>query len=381
MTKKVIEGSDAVAIAAKLCRVQVFPMYPITPSTHIPERIAEFIANGELDAVMVDVESEHSAASAVIGAAASGSRTFNATSSQGLAYMFEMLPIISGLRMPTVMAVANRALSAPLNIWNDHSDSVSCRDQGWIQLYAHTSQEALDTIIHAYKISEDKGVLLPTMVNLDGFMLTHVFEPIDLPEQKKVDAFLPPFKAPYVLDPKNPITIGAVGFPDTYMLFKKEQQEAMLASLEVIKKVNKEFAKEFGRGYGDGLLELYRMEDAQFALVGMGGLCGTARVAVDEMRKEGKKVGLIRVRALRPFPRKELQDAMRNLQGAAVIDRHVSLGFEGPLFTDVRSTIYCNDITITNYIAGLGGRDITVQHLKKALNNLIEGKPRGEWLL
>lgn len=380
MTKRVVEASDAVAKAVKLCRVQVCPMYPITPSTHIPEKISEYVANGELKAEIIDVESEHSAASAVCGAAAAGSRTFTATSSQGLALMFELLPIISGMRLPTVMAVANRALSAPINIWNDHSDAVSTRDQGWLQFWVESSQEALDTVIQAYKISEDKSVLLPAMVNLDGFTLSHVFEPIEEPSQKQVDAFLPEFDPLYKLDPKNPLTFGPVGFPNSFMFFKKQQQEAMLWAVDLIGKTNRQFEKEFGRAYGDGLLELYKMDDAEYALIGMGTLCGTARHAIDELRKEGKKTGLIRIRTLRPFPKKELQDAMHNLQGAAVIDRHISLGSDGPLFSDVRSAIYCNDIQINGYIAGLGGRDITKEHLRKALDDLIAGKQKGEWL-
>ncbi len=381
MAKMVVESSVAVAKAVKLCRVQVCPMYPITPSTHIPEKIAEYVANGELKAEMVDVESEHSAASAIVGAAATGARTFTATSSQGLALMYEILPIISGMRLPTVMAVANRALSAPINIWNDHSDSVSARDQGWIQLYVESSQESLDSIIQAYRISESRDVLLPAMVCFDGYSLTHVFEPIDEPEQSKVDEFLPKFKPLYVLNPEKPLTMGPIGFPDSFMLFKQQQQRAMLASVDFIKKANKQFGKQFGRAYGDGLLEPYEMDGAEFALIAMGTACGTARVAVDNLRKQGKKVGLIKLRCLRPFPKQELQQAMRNLKAAAVIDRHVSLGYEGPLFTDVRSAIYCNDIQILNYIAGLGGRDITVKHFEGALNDLIDGKPKGEWLL
>jgi pyruvate ferredoxin oxidoreductase alpha subunit len=381
MTRRVVEASHAVALAIKLCRVQVCPMYPITPSTHIPEKISEMVANGELDTAMIDVESEHSAASAICGAAAAGARTFTATASQGFALMFEMLPIISGMRLPTVMAVANRTLSAPINIWNDHSDAVSARDQGWIQLWVESSQEALDTVIQAYKISEDRNVSLPAMVNLDGFTLSHVFEPIDEPGQKAVDAFLPEFNPLYKLDPKKPLTFGPVGFPNSFMFFKKQQQEAMLDSINVIKKVNNEFGKSFGRSYGDGLLELYKMDDAEYALIGMGTLCGTARHVVDELRKEGKKAGLIRIRTLRPFPKKELQQAMHNLQGAAVIDRHISLGFDGPLFSDVRSAVYCNDIQINGYIAGLGGKDITEQHLRKALDDLIAGKQKGEWLM
>lgn len=355
-------------------------MYPITPSTHVPERISEYVANGELNAAMVDVESEHSAASAMLGAVAAGSRCFTATSSQGLALMFEILPIISGMRLPGVMAVANRALSAPINIWNDHSDSVSARDQGWIQLWVESSQEGLDAVIQGYKISEDRKVMMPLMVNFDGFTLSHVFEPVDIPEQSKVDKFLPKFKPLHVLDPKKPVTMGPIGFPNTFMHFKQQQQEAMLNAINVIKRTNKEFKKVFGRAYGDGLLELYKMQDADYAVIGMGTLCGTARIAVDKLRKQGKKVGLIKVRCLRPFPEKELQLAIKNLKAVGVIDRHISLGQEGPLFTDIRSAIYCNDISINSYIAGLGGRDIMVKHFEKIFSDLEAGKQKGEWL-
>lgn len=380
MAKKVVESSHAVAEAVKLCRVQVCPMYPITPSTHIPETISEFVADGQLNAAIIDVESEHSAASAVLGAAAAGSRTFTATSSQGLALMFEILPITSGMRLPTVMAVANRALSAPINIWNDHSDAVSARDQGWIQLWVESSQEALDSMIQGYRISEDRKVQLPVMVCFDGFTLTHVFEPVDVPSQPVVDKFLPKFKVLYRLDPKKPLTMGPIGFPNSFMHFKQQQQQAMLDSIDVIKKTNSEFKKAFGRGYGSGLLDLYQMDDADYAVMGMGTICGTARVAIDKLRQQGKKVGLIRVRCLRPFPEKELQNAIKDLQSVAVIDKHISLGQEGPLFTDIRSTVYCNDISINSYIAGLGGRDITVKHFEKVFKDLEEGKQRGEWL-
>lgn len=378
--KRIEECAIAIAEAAKLCRIQVFPMYPITPSTHVAEKISEFINNNELEAAMIDVESEHSALSAAVGASAVGARAFTATSSQGFALMFEILPIASGLRLPIVMAVANRALSAPINIWNDHSDSVSARDQGWIQLWVESSQEALDTVIQAFKIAENKKILLPVMVNFDGFTLSHVFEPIDVPEQKQVDRFLPEYKAEHILDVKNPKTFGPIAFPETFMEFKKIQQEAMEASLEMIEKTNSEFKKSFGRGYGNGLLELYRMNDAEFAVIGMGTICGTARVVVDELRAKGKKAGLIKLKSLRPFPEKEIQKATKNLKALAVIDRHVSLGFEGPLFTDLRSTIYCNDIQILGYIAGLGGRDVSIEHFQKVFEDLFKGKQKGEWL-
>jgi len=378
--KRVEEASLAIATAVKLCRVQVCPMYPITPSTHVPERISEYVADGELDAAMLDVESEHSAASAFLGAVATGSRAFTTTSSQGLALMYEILPIISGMRLPGVMAVANRAMSAPINIWNDHSDAVSARDQGWIQLWVESSQEALDTVIQGYKISEDRNVMMPLMVCFDGFTLSHMFEPVDVPEQKKVDGFLPKFRPLHVLDPKHPKTFGPIGFPDTFMELKKQQHDAMLNALEVIKKTNLAFKKSFGRAYGSGLIDLYKMKDAEYAVIGMGTLCGTARVAVDKLREQGKKVGLIKLRSLRPFPEKELQAAIRNLKALAVIDRHISLGQEGPLFTDVRSAIYCNDITVNSYIAGLGGRDITVKHFESVFSDLELGKQAGRWL-
>ena len=378
--KKVIEASHAIAIGAKLCRPEVIPMYPITPQTHVVEDLASMINNGELDCAMIDVESEHSAASAMLGVVAAGSRCFTATASQGLALMYEILPIISGMRFPGVMVVANRALSAPISIWNDHSDAVSARDQGWIQLWVESSQEALDAVIQGYLISEASNVQLPLMVNFDGFTLSHVFEPVDIPSQAEVDKFLPKFKPVYKLDVKNPMSFGPIGFPDSFMHFKKQQQDAMINALEVVKKTNSKFAKAFGRSYGDGLLDLYKMKDAEYAVIGMGTLCGTAKVAIDKLRAEGKKVGLIRVRCLRPFPEKELQKAIKGLKAAAVLDRHISLGQEGPLFTDIRSAIYCNDITINNYIVGLGGMDITVKHFEKVFKDLEQGKQKGEWL-
>ncbi len=378
--KGIFEASLAIAHGVRLSRPQVIPMYPITPQTHIVERLADMINDGDLDAEMIHVESEHSACSALIGSVAAGSRSFTATASQGLAYMYEILPIISGLRLPAVMAVANRSLSAPLNIWNDHADAVSARDQGWIQLWAESSQEALDSVIQAVKISEDRGVLLPVMVNLDGFTLSHVWEPVDIPEQKEVDKFLPKFKFDFVLDPNKPVSIGNVATPDTFMEFRELQEKAMQDSRVVVKKVNDDYKKAFGRGYGDGLLELYEMKDAEFAVIGMGTLCGTARVAVDNLRKKGIKAGLIKLRCLRPFPEEELVKVTKNLKGLGVLDRHISLGFEGPLYTDIKSSLYGkNDLQVNSYIAGLGGRDIKVGHIEKALTDLTKGSGGG-WL-
>ncbi len=380
--KKVESAAAAIAEAVKLCNVKVMPMYPITPSTLIPERLSEFVNNGEMEAEMIHVESEHSAASALIGSILCGARSFTATASQGLALMFEILPIISGLRLPAVMAVANRSLSAPLNIWNDHSDSVSARDQGWIQLYAESAQEALDTTIQAYKIAENGGVLLPVMVCIDGFTLSHVYENIDVPEQEKVNKFLPAYAPKYVLDVEKPLTFGPIVFPDAFMEFKKQQEEAMENSAKIISKVNDDFGKMFGRKYGNGLIETYRMNDAEHAIIGIGSLCTTARSVVDKLRKNKIKAGLIRIRCLRPFPKNEIQDISKKLKSLAVIDRHISLGFEGALATDVKSALSEIKIKpfIADFIAGLGGRDITEKHLEYAIKQTI-GKKTGGWLL
>lgn len=380
--KEVIEASHAVALGAKLSKPKVIPVYPITPQTHIPEKIAEFVNNGELNAKITYVESEHSAASAMIGSLAVGVRTYSATSSQGLALMYEILPILSGMRLPAVMAVANRALSAPINIWNDHSDSVSARDQGWIQLYVESAQEALDTTIQAFRISETRKVLLPSMVCLDGFTLSHVFEPVEVPSQKKVDLFLPAFKPLHILNPAKPKTFGPIAFPNSFMEFKKMTEEAMQESITVIKKANTDFRRMFGRSYGDGMIEPYRMNDAKYAVMLMGSACGTARVVIDKLREKGKKVGMIKLRCLRPFPKNELIKLTKKLVAIGVIDRHISLGYEGPLFTDVRSALYKakNKPELIGFIAGLGGRDIQLKHIERVFENLEKGR-KGEWLL
>jgi len=354
-------------------------MYPITPSTLIPERLSEFVANGELDSRMVLVESEHSAASALYGAYATGVRAFTASASQGIALMHEILPIISGSRFPAVMAVANRALSGPLNIWNDHSDAMSERDQGWIQLYCESAQEAFDTTIMAYKIAEDEKVLLPVMVCIDGFTLSHVYEPVQMEAQEKVDKFLPPYKAANFLDINNPKTFGAFAQPNTFMEFKEQQAIAMEESRKAISKVGDEFAKAFGRKYGDGFMELVEMKDAQYALLCVGTSAGTAREVVSEMRKKGKKVGLIKLKAVRPFPSEELRKACSKLKGIAVIDRHVSLGFEGALAIDVKAALKDEKVKVEGFIAGLGGRDIDRKRLSEALDTVMKGK-EGKWL-
>lgn len=705
MAKQVMEASQAVAEAVKLCKPSVVAMYPITPQTHIVERIADFVNDGIMDTEMIDVESEHSAVSACIGAQATGVRTFTATASQGLALMHEMLFIASGMRLPIVMAVANRALSAPINIWCfskdaevlmsdlsyrpinkvkvgerilgkdkkgnlvfaevkrtykrevndilklrtekfdlvctpehrfyyhpshfhwvqakylrdkklhffgygfkenrefkrgwlsgmadgdgcffkdkqnrirftlklkdeeiiktfvkwaagagfyireadyhkkrgfftailtknrearrfrkfleknrsqdflrgylaglydaegsgpfkvkqaiiynsnraivdftiealrelkisfklysddrkgshykrcnyhikinnvpeffvkcrpilgrkrnnllrmtlksvksrlkvldvtnlkkktqvhnletetnnyivngflvhncDHQDSIAERDAGWIQLYVESSQEALDTVIQAYKIAEDKDVLLPVMVCLDGFTLSHVWEPADIPTKAKVNQFLPKYRPIYAfLDPRKPITQGPVGFPNSFMEFRKMQQDAAKTALKIIQKTNSEFRRKFRRSYGNGLIDTYKLAGAQYAVVAMGSVCGTARHVIDRMRKQGKRVGLIKVRSFRPFPVEDLAKAAKNLKGIAVIDKDISIGHEGALFSELKSALWGKKTRISGFIAGLGGRDITPENVESAVDHAIKGKEtREEWLL
>ncbi len=346
--------------------------------THVVEKLAEIVANSKLKTEYLNVESEHSALSACIGAQATGVRTFTASSSQGIALMHEMLFIASGLRMPIVMAVANRALSAPINIWCDHSDTMAERDSGWLQFYCESSQEAYDTIIQAYKISENKNVLLPSMVCVDGFTLSHVSEPVDLLSQQQVNSFLPNYKPEFKLDTKKPLTLGPIVYPQHYMFFKQKQQEAMEKAKQEIKNINKQFRKKFGRAYGDGLIETYKMQDASHALIGIGSLCSTARAVIDAERKKGKKIGLIRIRTFRPFPAEELIRMCRGLKGIAVIERAFSYGNAGPLFTEIKALLR-EKIKINNFIAGIGGRDVTPEIISKAINKIGQ-KQEIEWL-
>lgn len=364
--KSMMECSEAIARAVALCKPGVIAAYPITPQTHIVEHLARMRANGKLNSEIINVESEHSALSACIGAQATGIRTFTASSSQGIALMSEMLFIASGIRLPIVMAVANRALSAPINIWCDHSDTMAQRDSGWMQFYCENAQEAHDTIIQAYKISENKNVMLPSMICVDGFTLSHLWEPVIITEQHYIDSFLPKYKPLYKLDPKNPATLGALACHDTYMYFKKQQQDALLNSTAIIKKVNNEFKKKFARGYGNGLVETYKVENAKQAIIAMGSACSTARVVIDKLRQKGKKIGLIKIKTFRPFPADELKELAKNIEKIAVIDRAISLGNSGPLFVEVKATL--PELNINNFIVGLGGRDVN----EKIIENIIK---------
>jgi pyruvate ferredoxin oxidoreductase alpha subunit len=354
-----IEVSLAIAEAAKMARVDVVSAYPITPQTHIVEHLSELVADGELDANYITVESEHSAMSACIGAAAAGARVFTSTSGQGLELMHEIVFIASSMRFPIVMATANRALSSPLNIWNDHSDVMACRDSGWIMLFCVNGQEALDSVIMAFKIAEDRRVLLPVMVNIDGFMLTHVVEPIEFPEQETVDRFLPPYEPAYTLHPDRAVTMGAFAMPEIYTECKFAQETALQGSKPVIDEVLKDFGKAFGRDYRT--VETYNTEGAEVVFIALGSTTGNIRTAIDELGRQGKKAGLINLRLFRPFPAEELLAVLSTAKRVAVVERAMPGGaVNSPLYNEVASLAYRAglELPLKNYVAALGGRDV-----------------------
>jgi pyruvate ferredoxin oxidoreductase alpha subunit len=371
--KQFLEGSRAVAEAIKLCKPGVISAYPITPQTHIVEELAQMVANNELNAQFINVESEHSAASVVLGASATGVRAYTASSSQGLLYMGEVIFNIAGMRLPLVLTCANRAISAPINIWNDQQDSFSLRDAGWIQLYAENIQEVVDLHLIGYRISEDKSMMLPVMVCMDGFILTHGIETVDIPEQEKVDKFLPAYKPLYKLDPDNPVSMGLLADPDYYTETRYALNETLLKSLEFIPKVSGEFKTVFGRDYKDCLIEEYYTKDAEKVIVAMGSVCGTIKDVVDEMRKKGKKVGLLKIISFRPFPYAKVYDALKNADKIAVLEKAVSLGAYPPLAAEIRSTFSGKKKqpkVISSFVAGLGGRDITVDSINGIFKKL-----------
>jgi pyruvate ferredoxin oxidoreductase alpha subunit len=360
-----IEVSLAIAEAVKLAEAEVVAAYPITPQTHIVEHLSDLVANGELSAEYVPVESEQSALSACLGSSAAGARTFTATSSQGLMLMAEMVFIAPVLRLPIVMAVANRAISAPINIWNDHSDIMSIRDCGWIQFFAENGQEATDMTIISFRLAEDKNVMLPVILNLDGFTLSHFIEPILFPPQDKVRKYLPPYQTAHKLDITKPISMGLLGAPEVFTEIKKATDNALVASKKYVSKAFDEFGKIFGRQYK--LVETYKTDDAETIIVTMGSISETATVAVDEMREAGEKVGLVHLRLWRPFPVDELRAAVRGAKHLAVVDRHFTPGFpEGPVATEIRALMYheADRPKMSNFILGLGGRDVPRNHFK-----------------
>jgi pyruvate ferredoxin oxidoreductase alpha subunit len=367
------EGSLAVAEAVRMCRPDVVSAYPITPQTHIVEALAEMVADCTLDAEYITVESEFSALSACLGAVAAGSRAYSATTSQGLFLMFEVCFNLAGMRLPMVMTVANRAVSAPISIWNDQQDSISLRDSGWIQFYAEDNQEAADLHYLAYKVAEDHQVLLPAMVCFDGFILTHTYEPVDMPTQEQVDAYLPKFVPLARLDAQDPISFGMLANPDYYMEFRYSNDQAIHKSKEKIREYGKEFGEKFGRDYST-FVEGYALEDAETVLVAMGSLCGTVKEAIDDMRTAGKKVGLLKIRVYRPFPGKEVAAALSGAKRVAVLDKNISLGSKGAVALEVKDALYGSGIPVLDYIVGLGQRDIR----KRDIARIVDLAEKGE---
>ena len=371
---KQIEGSHAVAHVVAQCRPNVISAYPITPQTHIVEGLADIVGAGQLDAEFINVESEFSAASVVLGASAAGARAYTATSSQGLLLMSEVIYCIAGMRLPIVMTCANRAISAPLSIWNDHQDSMAVRDAGWIQLHAEDNQEASDLHIQAFKIAE--RTFLPVMVCMDGFILTHAYEPVDLPEQKEVDDFLPTFKPRHIVDPRWPRGIGLFADPRFYMETRYILHRALEKSEETIKEVSSEFAKVFGRESG-GFIKTYKLEEADVVVVSMGSVVGTIKELIDQLEEEGKKVGLLQICSYRPFPRKEVYRALKDKMNIVVLEKCISLGRGGILASDVRWSFpraEKKDRDISSFVAGLGGRNISIDDLRYMVEK-VEKEP------
>lgn len=371
---KQIEGSHAVADVVAMCRPNVISAYPITPQTHIVEGLADIVGQGKLDAEFVNVESEFAAASVVLGASAAGARAYTATTSQGLLLMTEVVYCIAGMRLPIVMTCANRAISAPLNIWNDQQDSMTVRDAGWIQLHAEDNQEAADLHMQAFKIAERCN--LPTMVCMDGFILTHAFEPVDVPDQKQVDEFLPPFKPRYIVDPRWPRGIGLYADPRFYMETRYILHRALEKSEETIREVSADFAKMFGRTSG-GLVRPYKLDGADLVIVTMGSVVGSVKELIDRLEAKGKKVGLLQICSYRPFPKQEVYGLLKDKPNIVVLEKCVSLGRGGVLASDVRWSFPRSDKrdrNISCFVAGLGGRNISLDDLQ-AMVERVEKEP------
>jgi pyruvate ferredoxin oxidoreductase alpha subunit len=384
-----LNGDEAVALAAKQSDVDVVAAYPITPQTIIVEKFSEYVANGEVDTEFVCVESEHSALTASLTASLTGVRAFTATASAGLALMHEMIYVTAGCRAPVVMAVTNRALSAPINIHCDHSDVMAERDSGWIQLWAENAQEAYDSIIQAFRIAEHPYLLTPVMVNLDGFFLSHTLENVKVLADDVVKKFVGTRQFPLVtntegeaipfkLDPDNPLTLGPLDLPDYYFEHKRQQEDAMHIAPKIIKDIHDEFAQLTGRSYGDAFVDAYRLEDAEIATVCLGSTAGTTKTVVDQLRNQGIKAGVLRIRTFRPMPVEGIWKALGNVRAIAIMDRSNSVGGDGgPLFHEIRHVLYDTQPhrPIVDYIYGLGGRDMpprTIQGIYKELAEIAQ---------
>ena len=377
-----LQGTEAVALAMKQIDPDMVAAYPITPQTEIVQGFSQYVADGDVNTHLVNAESEHSAMSACIGGASAGGRVMTATSSQGLALMWELLYIASGLRLPIVMPNVNRTLSAPINIHCDHSDSMGARDAGWIHLFSENAQEAYDNTLQAIRIAEHPDVRLPAMVLLDGFIISHSLDRMESMEDDKAKAFVGDFKPNFsLLDPQIPTSVGAFdGLYGYFFEFKRQQEEAMRNAFQVVKDVGKEYGELSGRPYG--LFETFGMEDAEFAIIVLGSAAGTVRNEVECMRSRGIPIGMIKLRLFRPFPAKELIDAVSNLKAVAVFDRSDTFagGMGGPVFIEMRSALYESETKplMVNYIYGLGGRDLSVELINKAATELEQVASSGQ---
>jgi pyruvate ferredoxin oxidoreductase alpha subunit len=361
---KQIEGSRAIAEAIALCRAEVVCAYPITPQTHIVEALSEIVREGALGSCQyINVESEFAAMSVAIGASAAGARAYTATSSQGLLFMAEAVYNAAGLGLPIVMTIGNRAIGAPINIWNDHSDSMALANSGWIQLYAESNQEAVDLHVQAFRLAEQLSV--PVMVCVDGFILTHATERIDIPGQAEVDAYLPPFEPVQLLDPEAPVTIGAMVGPEAFMEVRYLAHHKHLRAIEVIPKLSAEFAERFGRSSG-GLIERYRCDGAETVIVALGSINGTIKDVVDEMREQGMKAGAVKIVSFRPFPLGQLRAALNGARRVVVLEKDLALGLGGIVASNVRMALRGLSVPVYTVIAGLGGRAITKAALHRA---------------
>ncbi len=369
---KPLSGAEAAAEALRQIGIEVFPFYPITPQTPIAEAFIKMVSKGASDAEIINVESEHSAMSAAIGAAAAGAKTATATSSQGLALMAEIVWITSGLRLPILMPVASRALSAPINIHCDHSDSMMCRDSSWIQIFTESAQEFYENLILAFKVAKNPDVFLPAMVMADGFITTHQIERVKIFDDGEIKNYLGDYKAPYnLIDIKNPILVGPFALQDSYFEFKISQEEAMENAKKVFIKEGKELQKITGSDYY--FFEKYQLDDADYVIVVMSSTAGTAKAVIDRLREKGEKVGLLKPRLFRPFPYKEIKEALSGKKAIAVLDRSLSFGANPPLYAEIKQAIE-NRIPIQKYVFGLGGRNIFENQIEKVFEELKKGK-------
>jgi pyruvate ferredoxin oxidoreductase alpha subunit len=372
--RKVARGFYSIAYSVKLCRPNVIAAYPITPQTEIVENLASMYANGELgECEYVTAESEFGAASILVGASAAGARTFTATCSQGLILMSEVLINAAGMRLPIVLVNTNRALSAPLSIWNDHQDSMTLRDVGIMQLHVETNQEAHDMVPVAFKVAENPSVMLPFIINMDGYKLTHAYEPVDLLDQETVDEFLPPYNPPIYMTTKNPLTFGSYAPPQYYAEFRVAMYNAMERARKELEKAYKEWGEITGREWG-GHLVAENVEDADLVAISMGSLTGMVRDVVSEFRKQGMKVGLLKIRTLRPFPVKEVRNALRNAEKILVFERAVSFGHEGPIGMEVKSACFGLSPEFYSFAVGLGGRDVPREEVQRIIKEVYEGR-------